>query len=59
MEESLLKNTNCVFYAAFPFGLANLGREDNGVVVLCPCGIILIQIWIDPILIGSYSLLAI
>ena len=37
----------------------DLGRQDNRVIVFCPFRIVLVELRLDPVLVGDDSLLAV
>lgn len=59
MEESLFQNADGIFDGTLVLGFLYLGRKDNGVVVFCPLCIILVQLRVDPVLVGDDGLLAV
>ncbi len=59
VEEPLLQNTNGISHRTLLLGLLHLGGQDDGVVVLSPLGIVLVQFRRDPVPVGDDSLFAI
>ena len=59
VEEPFFHNAYSVLDTAFVFGLLHLRGKDRCMIMIRPLGIILIQVRIDPVLIGKNGLLAV
>lgn len=58
-EDALFQNAHGILHGTLVLGLLHLGRENDSVVMFGPFGVILIQLRIDPVLVGNDSLLAV
>lgn len=59
VEEPLLQYSDGVLNRALVFRFPHLGRQDDGVVVLSPFGVVLVQFRRDPVLVGNNGLFAV